>query len=208
MPEKIIVAEHAGFCFGVKRATERIEAEIREGRGRIYTLGHLIHNPIYLERLEKQGVFSVEIEEVERIAQTASAESSVTLFLRAHGVPRETEQRLKALSETYPYFSFEDCTCPYVKKIQGIAAECDSENQVFVLMGDERHPEVVGIRSYFDGETHVFGSAEELESAFCRTDIGGLHKKTPVFAAQTTYNLSEWKKTQKIIKKLYTNSII
>ena len=208
MPEKIIVAEHAGFCFGVKRATERIEAEIREGRGRIYTLGHLIHNPIYLERLEKQGVFSVEIEEVERIAQTASAESPVTLFLRAHGVPRETEQRLKALSETYPYFSFEDCTCPYVKKIQGIAAECDSENQVFVLMGDERHPEVVGIRSYFDGETHVFGSAEELESAFCRTDIGGLHKKTPVFAAQTTYNLSEWKKTQKIIKKLYTNAII
>ena len=208
MSEKIIVAEHAGFCFGVKRATDRIQAEIGEGRGRIYTLGHLIHNPIYLKRLEAQGVFSVEIGEVEALAKEATKESPVTLFLRAHGVPRETENRLLELGALYPYFSFVDCTCPYVKKIHKIAAESDGEKQIFILMGDEKHPEVIGIMSYFDGEKYVFSSAETLESAFCQEMIGGLHKKTPIFVAQTTYNLSEWKKTQKIIKKLYTNAII
>ena len=208
MSEKITVAEHAGFCFGVKRATDRIEAALREGRGRLYTLGHLIHNPIYLDRLEKQGVFSVETDQVEALAKEASEESPVTLFLRAHGVPREIEKRLSELSELYPHFSFVDCTCPYVKKIHKIAAECDTEEHVFLLMGDEKHPEVVGIMSCFDGEKYVFSCAEELESAFCQGEIGGLHKKTPIFAAQTTYNLSEWKKTQKIIKKLYTKSII
>ncbi len=208
MPEKIIIAEHAGFCFGVKRATDRIEEEIRRGGKQIYTLGHLIHNPIYLKHLEDEGVSSVEMNEVEKIAASATEESPVMLFLRAHGVPRETEVRLTELCKTYPHFSYVDCTCPYVKKIHKIAADCEGDDHIFVLLGDEKHPEVVGIMSYFDGEKYVFSSAKELESSFCQDHMGGLHKKTPVFAAQTTYNLSEWKKTQKIIKKLYTNSII
>ena len=208
MSEKIIVAEHAGFCFGVKRATDRIEEEIKGGEGRIYTLGHLIHNSIYLKRLEEKGVFSVENDEVALLAESANAESPVTLFLRAHGVPREIEKNLTELSERYPHFSFVDCTCPYVKKIHKIAAECAQEEQTFVLMGDEKHPEVVGIMSYFEGEKYVFSSSEMLESAIRRGDVGGLHKKAPVFAAQTTYNLSEWRKTQEIIKNLCTNAII
>ena len=208
MSEKIIVAKHAGFCFGVKRATDTVEAEIARGGRRIYTLGHLIHNPVYLKRLEEQGVYSVTLDEVEKIAADATEQEPAVLFLRAHGVPRETEKRLEELCEIYPHFSYVDCTCPYVKKIHRIAAECDGEAHSFVLMGDVLHPEVVGIMSYFDGEKYVFASSEELESSFCQDCIGEMHKKTPVFAAQTTYNLSEWKKTQKILKKLYTNPII
>ncbi|MBO5305231.1 MAG: 4-hydroxy-3-methylbut-2-enyl diphosphate reductase, partial [Clostridia bacterium] len=208
MSEKITVAKHAGFCFGVKRATETIEAEIGKGGTRIYTLGHLIHNPIYLRRLEERGVRSVTMEEMDGIAASATGESPVALFLRAHGVPREVEAHLIELSEKYPYFTFVDCTCPYVKKIHKIAAECDPKEHIFVLLDDKKHPEVIGIMSYFDGVKCVFASAQELESSFCQCDMGDLHKKTPVFAAQTTYNLSEWKKTQKIIEKLYTKSII
>ena len=208
MSEQIIVAKHAGFCFGVKRATDTIEEEIKRGGKRIYTLGHLIHNPVYLKRLEERGVRSVTMEEIEGIAASASETSPVTLFLRAHGLPRETEARLVTLSEQYPQFSFVDCTCPYVKKIHKIAADCKKEDHIFVLLGDEKHPEVVGIMSYFDGVKCVFSTAEALQSSFCQCGMGDLHKKTPVFAAQTTYNLLEWKKTQKIIEKLYTNSII
>ena len=38
----VTVAENAGFCFGVKRATDRLEQAILEARSgeRIYTLGH------------------------------------------------------------------------------------------------------------------------------------------------------------------------
>ena len=90
---EIIIAKHAGFCFGVKRATEEIEKRIEKGEGRLYTLGHLIHNPSYLARLEKNGVRSVEIDEVEGIAAEATKEMPVTLFLRAHGVPRDDLHR-------------------------------------------------------------------------------------------------------------------
>ncbi len=206
---KITVAENAGFCFGVKRATDRLERAIAEkGNCRILTLGHLIHNPIYQKRLEDRGVFSVDMSAVSSIAAEASEERPAVLFIRAHGIPRDTENELIALCEKYPHFSYVDCTCPYVKKIHAIAADCDPEKNVFVLMGDEKHPEVVGIVNHFGGETRVFSTPEQLESSFCQCDMDELHKKTPVFAVQTTYNLSEWKKTQKIIKNLYTNPII
>ena len=165
-------------------------------------MGHLIHNPTYLKRLEDRGVFSLEMDEVEKIAAESSSENPIILFLRAHGVPRETELRLKKLCDMYPYFSYVDCTCPYVKKIHNIAADCVGDDHIFVLLGDEKHPEVVGIMSYFDGEKYVFSSSEELESSFCQTYMVNLHKKTPVFVAQTTYNLSESKNYRKTIYKI------
>ena len=208
MPE-IIVAQNAGFCFGVKRATERLATEIAKGDGRrIFTLGHLIHNPVYLARLERQGVFSVEMEEIPKLAAEATPAHPVVLFIRAHGISPSVERTLRELSAHYPDFSYEDCTCPYVMKIHRIAAECSPEESFFVLMGDKAHPEVIGIMDCFSGEKAVFSTAEELESSFCQGGLDKLHKKTPVFAVQTTYNLSEWKKTQKKIKKLYTNPII
>ena len=209
MQPKITVAEHAGFCFGVRRATERMELAIRDRKGeKLFTLGHLIHNPIYLERLEKDGVTSVTLEEVRVLAPTATEGTPVRLFIRAHGIPLETERELSVLAEQYPFFSYEDCTCPYVKKIHRIAAEHSGEESVFILMGDEKHPEVIGIMSYFEGEKYVFASSDALLSAEEQGALSNLHKKMPVFVAQTTYNLTEWKKTQKILKKLYTNSII
>ena len=209
MQPKITVAEHAGFCFGVRRATERIEEAIQARRGeRLFTLGRLIHNPIYLERLERNGVTSVTLEDVRGFAPLATENEPIKLFVRAHGIPLEMERELSDLAARYPFFSYEDCTCPYVKKIHKIAAEHSGEDSVFVLMGDEKHPEVVGIMSYFEGEKYVFASSDALLSAEEQGLLSNLHKKTPVFAAQTTYNLTEWKKTQKILKKLYTNSII
>ena len=55
---EIVVAKNAGFCFGVKRATDSLESAIRNRRAgeRIYTLGALIHNETYNKMLREQGV--------------------------------------------------------------------------------------------------------------------------------------------------------
>ena len=55
---EIIVAKNAGFCFGVARATAAVEKEMREKLPgeRIFTLGRLIHNEIYNQRLAANGV--------------------------------------------------------------------------------------------------------------------------------------------------------
>ena len=206
---KVKVAQNAGFCFGVKLAADKIEEALRQGRKtRLFTLGHLIHNAVYNARLEEQGVRAVTLKEITEIAAEATEEAPVCLFVRAHGIPKQTEETLRALCRAYPYFSFEDCTCPHVKKIHRIADEHSGEQSLFVLFGDEKHPEVVGIMSYFEGEKYVFESPERFAEAVENGELCNLNKKTPIFALQTTYNLSKWKKTQKVIKKVCTNPVI
>ena len=206
---KVEIAKNAGFCFGVKRATDRLEAALTESRGeRIYTLGTLIHNDVYNAFLSKQGVRVTSIDEIAELAKTANEQSPIRVFVRAHGSPREDEAKLRALSESNPSFRYEDCTCPYVKKIHKIAAEHSSPDNYFVLFGNEKHPEVVGILSYFDGEKFTFETAEALQTAINMGIFENCHEKTPILAAQTTQNLEEWKKSQKIFKKLCTNPLI
>ncbi len=200
--KEITVAENAGFCFGVKRATDRLEEALRNATAgeRIYTLGHLIHNETYNESLRRRGVDAIDTADVERVAAEASAECPVTLLVRAHGIPKQTEQMLRLFSEKNAYFRWIDCTCPYVKKIHRIAAENSSDESFFILMGAANHPEVVGIMSYFDGEKYVAATPEQIEEVFLHRDNDKMHKKTPVMAAQTTFNLVNWHQSQKISK--------
>ena len=208
--KEVTVAKNAGFCFGVKRATDRLEEALENAKvgERIYTLGHLIHNEAYNESLRHRGVQAITTEDIPTLAQAADAEHRVTVLVRAHGCTKETSELLATSKQANPFFDWIDCTCPYVKKIHKIARECDPKEQCFLLIGSATHPEVVGIMSYFDGEKYVFSSPEELESSFCQQASGNLHKKTPVVVAQTTQNLFIWHQTQKIIKKVCTNPII
>ena len=60
----VTVSENAGFCFGVKRATDCLEDALKQAKSgeRIYTLGHLIHNETYNESLRQRGVESIGID--------------------------------------------------------------------------------------------------------------------------------------------------
>ncbi len=207
----ITVAENAGFCFGVKRATDRLEQALREARAgeRIYTLGHLIHNETYNESMRRRGVEAIEdLDELESIARNADESTPVTVLVRAHGCTVEISERLEQLAKGNPHFRWLDCTCPYVKKIHRIAKEHSSDEYFFILIGAKNHPEVVGIMSCFEGEKYVFSSPEEMELALSQRGGDKMHKKTPVLAAQTTQNLVNWQKNQEKLKNLYTNAII
>ena len=201
----IELAKSAGFCFGVKRATDCIEELLeKNGRAKIYTLGKLIHNRIYLDELYRRGVSSIDESEAEKIAASASEESPVILVIRAHGITKECERHLGELSEKYPYFSVIDMTCPFVKRIHKIAAENTGKDTRFILLGNAEHPEVLGIMSYAKGECAVFPTADEI---FAYIE-GCLEEKPTVFTSQTTQSTFEWKKTQKNLKKLCTNAKI
>ena len=206
----VTVAKNAGFCFGVKRATDNLERAIeqkREGE-RIYTLGNIIHNDIYNRSLAQKGVLVASIGDMRGIAETACAASPVTVFIRAHGIPKQDEELLAELSAANEYFRYEDCTCPFVKKIHKIAVENCGKDSFFLLFGMEEHPEVVGIMSYAECEKKVFSSADELLAMIERGELSSMGEKTPIIASQTTQKMSEWKKSQKILKKLYTNALI
>lgn len=209
MAPRITVAKHAGFCFGVKRATDRLEEALANARAgeTVCTLGHLIHNEVYNESLLRRGVVTVSEGDLPALAEKADEAHPVTVLVRAHGIPRGTQAVLETCAEN-PHFRWIDCTCPYVKKIHTVAMENSLPENVFLLIGAARHPEVVGIMSYFNGEKYVFSSAEELEHALSPAGNVKITKKKPVMVAQTTLNLGNWQKSQEIIKKLYTNAVI
>ena len=207
---KITVAANAGFCFGVKRATDRLERALADaGTGEtIATLGHLIHNESYNESLRRRGVLTVTDEETAALAAGADADHPVTVLVRAHGCNKETERLLDRYAAENPYFRWIDCTCPYVKKIHQIAKENSTPDKVFLLIGSEKHPEAVGILSWFEGEKYVFPDAEALDLAIVLNGTVEINKKQPVMVAQTTMNLDNWNKCQKKLKSIYTNAII
>ena len=207
---KVTVARSAGFCFGVARAAKAVEDAIESSKKgeRIFTLGKLIHNDTYNARLAERGVGVAEAEDIERLCSEACESAPVKVFVRAHGIPRETEQLLSLCEAKNPYFSFVDCTCVFVKKIHKIVAEHNDKNGLLLVLGSASHPEVKGFCSRFDGEVFVFEKSAELEAAYENKRLIFDCAKAPILVAQTTQNLGEWEKTKKFTKKLYTNALI
>ncbi len=205
MKREVIVSENSGFCFGVRRATETLEAAVSEKKSKIYTYGDIIHNRQYLDKMASLGVKSLSVDSVDEVAAKSTASSPSTVIIRAHGITKEEEERLSSLESSNPCFHVVDCTCPFVSKVHRIADTETGNDTVFVLIGSASHPEVRGIMSWARGECHVFATSDEL-SAFIEThgtDVWS-HKRV-ILAAQTTQKLSEWNFCIKKIQNLYTN---
>ncbi len=196
---KTVLAKNSGFCQGVRRADESINTLISDNAGaRIFTLGHVIHNRIYNEELEKRGVRSVTYDEIVRILE--ECDDKIILVGRTHGITRDEECSLRELEKKHPNFSFVDMTCPFVKRVHKIAADNTGDNTLFLLYSDPGHPEAKSTLSYANGDKVSFSSLDELRDV-------KFDGKIPILAAQTTQNLLEFKKIQLFLKKVCTNAI-
>ena len=148
---KVKMAVHAGFCFGVKRAMDRVTQELKSGTP-IYTYGPLIHNQMVVEDLREKGVIPLEgFEEIDR------AKDGI-LVIRSHGAPKEVFEKLKEKGIRYV-----DATCPFVKRIHGTVERESYGGTKILIVGDVNHPEVVGIRGWCLGESWVVSGPEEAE---------------------------------------------
>ena len=209
----IRIAEHAGFCFGVRRATDALEAEIErareENRGRrVMTLGRIIHNDVYIKSIKSMGVEEISREDIPGIVSAADAGERITVVIRAHGELKSVVETLEACAARNGNFTLLDCTCPYVRKVRQIAAENSGEDRLFILSGNENHPEVEGILSCADGETLVLPDSAAAETYLNSLNSDKICEKIIAVGAQTTQNLAEWKKSINFIKKVYTNALI
>ena len=203
----IRVAKNAGFCFGVRRATDTVEELIsQKGENSVVcTLGKLIHNEQYLNYLEEKGVLTVGIQDIDSLMKMASEGKRVTVVTRAHGIEYDIQKKLEDCTKRSENFKLIDCTCPYVKKIHKIAYENSSPQEEFIVIGQREHPEVRSIMSYVQGHGQVCGSASELEDYLKAQNFGDFKVN---MVAQTTQKLTEWEKSEKIIKKYCTNAKI
>jgi len=204
---KITVAQHAGFCFGVRRATDTLEKAIEKGGSRIVTLGRLIHNDGYCRSLKERGVEQISVADIPALCAKAEAGEAITVVIRAHGEIDSVIRTLEECAARCPSLTLLNCTCPYVEKVRRIARQHSGQGRHFLLLGTADHPEVQGILSCADGGI-VFGSAEELQQLLSQNAIGQNDGFEVAIASQTTQNLSEWEKCLEILKKVYTNAQI
>jgi len=177
---QIIVAPHAGFCFGVKRAIDQGEELIKKEGGPLATWGPLIHNPQEVNRLREKGI--IPREDFAEIKEKK-------LLIRTHGVPPDiyAEANTRGLELI-------DCTCPFVNKVQKIAHEYASKDYTILILGNKDHPEVKGILGWALGKGIVFRNPDELYEL----DLGD---EKICLTAQTTENQDRFNKSVEILRK-------
>ena len=151
----IIVAKSAGFCFGVSRAIDKLGEEAKASD--ISTLGPIIHNDDVVRKLSDIGVNAVNsIDELE---------SGYRIAIRTHGVGESTIKKIEQAGIEYV-----DLTCPFVKKIHNIVSEKHAEGYKILIIGDENHPEVIGINGWCNNEAVIALDEAELEGVFSPED--------------------------------------
>ena len=157
---------------------------MEENSGKIYTFGPIIHNEQVVEDLNKKG-----IEVIDTVEQLKEIKEG-TVVIRSHGVAKEIydileQQKLKIV----------DATCPFVKKIHNIVLDESNNGKTIIIIGNDNHPEVEGIKGWVNGEVIVINKEEQIEKL-------SLPEQTKAcIVSQTTFNHNKFKYLVEIIRK-------
>ena len=189
---QIKVAKSAGFCFGVQRAVDTVYEQIEKGVRPIYTYGPIIHNEVVVQDLEKKGV------KVLNSQQELEALEKGTVIIRSHGVGRSIYEILQRKN-----LQCVDATCPFVRKIHKIVKKESLLGKQIVIIGNDKHPEVEGIKGWCYTKAHVLETTEQAEKF-------ELLESVPLcVVSQTTFNYKKFKDLVEIIdKKRYDRIVV
>ncbi len=164
---EIILAKSAGFCFGVRRATQ-MAFEAASEHEHICSLGPVIHSPQVVKGLAEKGV---------KVVTNVEDILSGSVIIRSHGVTSEEMNKVQEKNLTIV-----DATCPFVKKTQKYAAGLSKEGYTVVIVGEVEHPEVQGIVSYAgDAVVHVVADAEQALALPRMKKIGIVAQTTQLY---------------------------
>ena len=186
--KEILLAESAGFCFGVSRSVKLAEEMLAQG-GECYSLGHLIHNNDVVNRFREQGLHVVDSPE--------NVPEGARVIIRAHGVSRAIDEALRSRAGQVI-----DSTCPKVLRIHKIVKKASAEGRRIVVIGKPSHPEVVAICGWCEGAV-VFENADELGKFL--TDNPEFAQNPVTMVIQTTQTRLNFEECEKKIKKECTN---
>lgn len=148
---KLTIGEHAGFCFGVRRAVDKA-FDCAKQQLPCVTLGPLIHNPQEVKRLESAGVRSVD--SLEEVAP------GQTVIIRSHGVTPQVYAQCEMRG--IPVI---DCTCPHVAHIHQLVREYSQDGSAVIIVGEPEHPEIVGIAGWAHGDVLILPTPESALEA-------------------------------------------
>ena len=181
---EVILAEKAGFCFGVKRAVDTAFEQADKASNAVFTFGPIIHNEDVTEKLALKGVNVINsIEELDNLPENSS------IIIRSHGVGEDIFESIKSRG-----FSIVDATCPFVNNIHKIVRERSEAGDEILIIGNPGHAEVEGTIGWSRQKPYVINSVEDIEAL-----PDSLKNASITVVAQTTYSL---KKFQELVAEL------
>ena len=146
---KIIIAEDAGYCFGVRDAVN-LAYDTSEKYNDVYMLGDIVHNENVVNDLNKAGAKVVEkIEDVP---------DSKKILFRAHGTKPEIWEKAESQGK-----NIIDATCPLVHEIHDEVKKLDQEGRKIIVVGDHGHDEVVAIAAQVKNPIIVSSKEEAVK---------------------------------------------
>ena len=186
---EVILAKSAGFCFGVKRAVDTVYEQSE--RKNVYTFGPIIHNEEVVKDLEKKGVKVINsLKELENVKEG-------TIIIRSHGVSKNVYDELQQHG-----LEIVDATCPFVLKIHKIVKEESEKGKQIVIIGNENHPEVEGIKGWSKTPVTIVDTEEKARNIVLN------HEQEVCIVSQTTFNYNKFKELVEIISEKGYNIII
>jgi (E)-4-hydroxy-3-methyl-but-2-enyl pyrophosphate reductase len=208
-PKTVLLAEHSGFCHGVKRSVEQTLALGTTGASvlpvtpsatnttptdaqhpvkPVYVLGQLIHNQQVIDQLDNEGIITVQ--------SLAEVPAGSRVVIRTHGAPPEVlETAAQAGLEVH------DATCPDVRLVQNKAIQLAEEGYTVVIVGRKDHPEVVGIMAYCNRVPSAIIVAVDTP-AEALTALANLPKRRVGVVSQTTQMEETFFETVKVVSKI------
>ena len=190
---EVVTAKSAGFCFGVKKAMETVYQQIETNKNKpIYTFGPLIHNEEVVKDLKSKGV-----EVVDSIEELKALKDGIVI-IRSHGVSKDI---YKIMEENG--IECVDATCPFVKRIHKIVDKESEQGKKIIIIGNDGHPEVEGIKGWSNSPAVVIEKEEEALEFSCKLD------EKICIVSQTTFNYNKFKELVEIFeKKGYDISVV
>jgi 4-hydroxy-3-methylbut-2-enyl diphosphate reductase len=181
--KKIILAEHLGFCMGVKRAIS-ISRKAASGNKKVTIFKEIVHNEAVVEKFRADG-----------IGQSKSLESVVdgTLIIPAHGATPEVfkeagDKGLKVI----------DATCPLVIRIHKIIDRLARDGYRILHFGDGDHDETIGIVGHAPTRVTVIAGLNDLEKV--ESGNGKM-----ALTSQTTAPVNDFAKIESRAKEKFKN---
>jgi 4-hydroxy-3-methylbut-2-enyl diphosphate reductase len=184
---KVKLAKSAGFCWGVRRTMNIALDAAENADGPVHTFGPLIHNPQVVDLLASKGMKVVNAFD--------ELQDGATLVIRAHGIPPQTRQELKARG-----VKFRDGTCPLVAKVHAHIKKYLGQGYELVILGHKDHPEVVGHLGYAQGHGTVISSVEDVDA------LPPMEKVCLV--SQTTANEQKFHQVAERMKARYRDCVV
>ncbi|MDA7845313.1 4-hydroxy-3-methylbut-2-enyl diphosphate reductase [Rickettsiales bacterium] len=188
MSIKILLASPRGFCAGVQRAIDIVEAAIKHYGLPLYVKHQIVHNIKVIKYFEDKGVIFVE--DVQDIPDGSN------VIFSAHGSANisfdiASEKKLNVI----------DAVCPLVESVHSHAKSLERKGCEIILIGKRTHIEVIGTVGKVDSDIIIIENEDDARS---------IEVKSPDkvgYITQTTLNVDETMPIINVLKSRFPKII-